>query len=204
MNAACRPIGAQIEPRRRNSQPRASATGTRTANPMTARPRASPAVGAGDRQDVDDREEQGAPDERPPRSQVARPGRRREAAEQDLLADRRDDRAGQQVEERSPVVSPVGGSGLTGWTGSNAPRMAATGSVTTMTGRAHSAPPTQVATGPARRTGGCPSAPRSARRVSTTSRRMSADVDERLGDDRREARRRDRRPPSRRAPAGRR
>ena len=88
----------------------------RRAKPTTASPSAWPAVDARDRQDVDDREEQRAPDERPPRAQVAHPRRRGEAR------NRISSPIGATIAPASrfstnPPSSPVGGSGLTGVVG---------------------------------------------------------------------------------------
>ena len=63
LNAACSPIGAQIEPRRTNSQPRARATGTRVANPTTASPTPPAAVAPADGQHVGEREDERRPDQ---------------------------------------------------------------------------------------------------------------------------------------------
>ena len=88
MNVACSPIGAQTLPRLRNSQPSASATGIRDANPTIASESASPADAPLIVRTWTSGEEQGAADERPPIPERPRPGGRRERAEEQLLPDR--------------------------------------------------------------------------------------------------------------------
>ena len=101
LNAACRPNEAQIVPRRTNSQPSASATGIRAAKPTSASPNASPAV-APPIVRTWAKAKNSAPTMRPRRGpDAAHPGRRGEAAEQDLLAERRHERAGHERQDEA-------------------------------------------------------------------------------------------------------
>ncbi len=124
LNAACSPIGAHSEPRRRYSQPRTRATGMREANPTRASPNASPAVAP-----VMFRTWAKAKNSAPrssarPRPDGPCPGRRGEAAEEQLLGDRGQHRAGQQVEQQPQRHRRSGGSGLAGVTGTSWARIA--------------------------------------------------------------------------------
>ena len=100
LNAACSPNEAQIVPRRTNSQPSASATGIRPSErhdgqpERVARPSRRRSSGRGRRRRT------AAPTTRPAAdAQPAHPGRRGEAAEQDLLAERRHHGAGQERQD---------------------------------------------------------------------------------------------------------
>ena len=105
MNAACSPNDAQIVPRRTNSQPRARATGTRPANATNACWNASPALSPGDRDDVGEGEHERAQDDARDDAATADPGRRGEAPEQDLLAERRDDARPASSDRAKPIAS---------------------------------------------------------------------------------------------------
>ena len=112
LNVACRPNDDQTVPRRANSQPSASAIGSRVTNPTTASPNASPSGRAGDRQDVGHREQERRSDQAAADPEAADPGRRGEPAEQDLLAERRDERRPRSARARTrpPCRSAAAGS----------------------------------------------------------------------------------------------
>ena len=143
-------------------------------NPRTASANASPAVAPVIVEDVDDGEEQRAADERPRGSEVARPGGRGEAAEQQLLADRRDDRAGDEVEGEPDRLARRGQRAVRRTREELRQDRPRRNAVTMMTGTAHSAPRQVV------RARGSPSRahahlrPSYSAPVSTTSSRMSA------------------------------
>ena len=100
-------------PRRRNSQPSARPSGRMTANSRMrlTQPFARLLGRHPDVEDVDDGEEQGAPDERRSLTEVAQPGGQGEAPEERLLADGRDD--GRRQHDRQGLGRAVGiGQGL--------------------------------------------------------------------------------------------
>ena len=101
MNATWSPIGAQIEPRRTNSQPSANATGRRVANPTTIRPPTWPRLSPLTVRTWARAKSSDARTIAPLSPTVRRQARDREAPEDGLLGDRGDHGARDQLDEQA-------------------------------------------------------------------------------------------------------